>query len=295
MHRRSSSGDAPQRQQRSTRSRIRSEGPTHFDGTRAQSSRGRSHGSSQDGQTRQRASVGANPSGVSQVRPQRGSQGAATQRQSKPGRSSRQPQSSHQGRDSRGPHRPQRPAQPNYVLRRTIAVIIVVALMAAAVWAVMQGMKALSHEIQRQDQEAAASSVQTFWPAPSACVASALDAQIDAPIEVKAGEPVTVTVTMTNKGTEACVLDTGSKHFNLIVTSGEATLWDAMECVSEEPDHELLVSPGEAANPFTITWPGTVKGTSCDEGGPKAKAGTYRLQLTMDGKPVGDPKVLVLK
>lgn len=194
-------------------------------------------------------------------------------------------------RDPRGPRgarAPQPPAQPRYWLRRLILLGAVVLLLLAVVLGIVKGAYAIRDQIREQDRQQAAEQTVTPYPAPQACAADALGVSVSAPEEVASGAGMSIEVSVTNNGADACLLDLGSQSLGASITSGGNPVWASDTCSPSADSRQLLVKPG-ASSSATITWDGRRSGTECAPAAPTATATGQAASATPSESPSATP------
>ncbi|WP_159624914.1 hypothetical protein [Actinomyces sp. zg296] len=198
-------------------------------------------------------------------------------------------------RGARG-QRPVPPPQPRYWLRRLSLLGAVVLLLLALVVGIVQAAYAVRDQIREQDRQQAAERTVTPYPAPRACAADALGVSVRAPEEVAPGAGMSVEVTATNNGADACLLDLGGQSLGARITSGGNPVWASDTCSPSAGSRLLLVKPGASAS-ATITWDGRRSGSKCVPAAPTATAtGTMATPTTTASEspsatPSQDPAV----
>lgn len=166
-----------------------------------------------------------------------------------------------------------------------VVALVVVGILKAAGWA--------SDTVRQQNAQAAASAVHTTYAQPGDCVVSDLEVAATQPDEVAAGQGMTVSLTLTNKGSEACLIDTGSASLGAVITSGQDTVWTSATCPAGTTEHRLLVPAGETAT-ASLRWDGHRTPTTCGEVGAEAGEGTYRIRLSLGQEALTDDRVFVV-
>ena len=116
--------------------------------------------------------------------------------------------------------------------------------------------------IRQQDEQAAADSVVTVYPDPVACPRSSLDVAINVPAETTVGAGLTIGATVTNTGSEACLLDAGGASLGAVIASGTDTVWTSTTCPAEPTSRMLLINAGGSAA-VTLTWDGRRTSPDC--------------------------------
>lgn len=151
---------------------------------------------------------------------------------------------------------------PNYARRRLLVLLAAVGLVAAVVLGIVATGFWVRDTIRQQDADKAASAAGTVYPQPVACVITDLDTSVDMPVQAAVGAGVTADVTVTNRGSQACLVDVGGKSLGLVVVSGNATLLDSTVCPAEPTSRRLLLSAGETAQ-VQVAWNGMVATSEC--------------------------------
>ncbi|HIZ36019.1 MAG TPA: hypothetical protein H9815_09600 [Candidatus Ruania gallistercoris] len=112
---------------------------------------------------------------------------------------------------------------------------------------------------------------------------------------VAAGSQVEVPVTITNTGQVPCLLDVGNASLELAVTSGDDTVWTTAQCPAGREEQRILLATG-AVEERTITWSGRRSAAECPSDTREARAGAYRVQvsLAVDDGAVTERQALTL-
>lgn len=92
-------------------------------------------------------------------------------------------------------------------------------------------------------------------------------------------------VALTNDGETPCLADAGADALVLRVSSGSDEFWSTEHC-AEDAEEPLLLDAG-ASTDRVVRWTGARSAPGCPEDQPAAEAGTYRLEATWHGRPVG--------
>ncbi|WP_366180353.1 hypothetical protein ABXS69_09140 [Actinomyces timonensis] len=82
---------------------------------------------------------------------------------------------------------------------------------------------------------------------------------------------MSVEVTATNNGADACLLDLGGQSLGASITSGGNPVWASDTCSPSADSRQLLLKPGASAS-TTITWDGRRSGSECAPAAPTATA-----------------------
>ncbi|QPL05095.1 MULTISPECIES: hypothetical protein [Actinomyces] len=165
----------------------------------------------------------------------------------------------------------QKPRQPRYWLRWLLVIGVVIAILAAGSYAILAAATWTRDTIREQDEQQAAEAVVTVYPDPVACSAEQLEVVTSAPTMVATGAGLSVNATLTNKGSEACLLDVGGASLGLVITSGGVGQWNSLSCPAEPTQRLLLVNAGESAT-ATLTWDGRVSTGQCAPTGGASEA-----------------------
>ena len=165
-------------------------------------------------------------------------------------------------RPARGRARPRPAPRPRYWLRRLSVLLVLVGLLAAVGYGILTAAAWTRATIRQQDEQAAADSVVTVYPDPAACARSSLDVAVNAPAETTVGAGLTIGATVTNTGSEACLLDVGGANLGAVIASGTDTVWTSTTCPAEPTSRMLLIDAGDSAA-VTLTWDGRRTSPDC--------------------------------
>lgn len=103
----------------------------------------------------------------------------------------------------------------------------------------------------------------------------------------EAGEQPQLSVTITNTGTNICVLNAGTKAQVFTITSGDEVYWLSTDCQVDAIDAEVSLTPGApVSSSVPIVWDRTRSSAeTCD--GPReavpAGGASYHLSVSVDG------------
>lgn len=110
---------------------------------------------------------------------------------------------------------------------------------------------------------------------------------------VAAGVSPTFTITITNAGNTACVVDAGELQREVVIVSGNDRIWSSKDCApADSPARSLLLSPG-MADTTQIAWNRVRSAEGCPTGLPEPKPGTYQASVALAGTS-GGPVVFQL-
>lgn len=107
-----------------------------------------------------------------------------------------------------------------------------------------------------------------------------------------AGDPVTITQTITNIGDVACQRDIGAKANTISITSGGYPVWSSDDCSPGGSSNVVVMKPGEGYQ-VTVSWKGVVTEGRCPDNPPKAQPGSYEAQ-GKNGEVVSKKKTFAL-
>ena len=111
------------------------------------------------------------------------------------------------------------------------------------------------------------------------------------------GQARNISVAIENRAGVACSFEFG--HIDFKISSGDETVYDGSKCQRDRESATLLLIPGDTWN-GGLTWDGELysgcdaKDRNSDGATDPAPAGTYRLQLLLNGQTVGDERVFTL-
>jgi hypothetical protein len=90
-------------------------------------------------------------------------------------------------------------------------------------------------------------------------------------------------VTITNTGTEPCLVDAGDTHREIVVTSGSDRIWSTKDCAPQDADDRtLLLTPG-SSDTQQVAWNLVRSVPGCSGGLPDPAAGTYAAAFSVGG------------
>lgn len=111
------------------------------------------------------------------------------------------------------------------------------------------------------------------------------------------GQSQNISVAIENRAGVACSFGFG--HIDFKISTGDETVYDGSKCQRDRESATLLLIPGDTWN-GGLTWDGGLysgcdaKDRNSDGATDPAPAGTYRLQLLLNGQTVGDERVFTL-
>ena len=111
------------------------------------------------------------------------------------------------------------------------------------------------------------------------------------------GQAQNISVAIENRAGVACSFEFG--HIDFKISTGDETVYDGSKCQRDRESATLLLVPGDTWN-GGLTWDGGLysgcdaKDRNSDGATDPAPAGTYRLQLVLNGQTVGDERVFTL-
>ena len=111
------------------------------------------------------------------------------------------------------------------------------------------------------------------------------------------GQAQNISVAIENRAGVACSFEVG--HIDFKISTGDETVYDGSKCQRDRESATLLLVPGDTWN-GGLTWDGGLysgcdaKDRNSDGATDPAPAGTYRLQLVLNGQTVGDERVFTL-
>ncbi|MFC6356778.1 hypothetical protein [Luethyella okanaganae] len=118
-------------------------------------------------------------------------------------------------------------------------------------------------------------------------------------VDYDPGEQPKLSLTITNTGSKACVIDAGTSKQVFTVKSGDEVYWLSTDCQQNPVDAQVSLEPGKAISSSTpIGWDRTRSAPeTCDATDrPVVPAGgaSYYLAVSVDGIESADPKQFLL-
>ncbi|WP_299059213.1 phage prohead protein [uncultured Actinomyces sp.] len=217
-----------------------------------------------------------------------------------------------------------RPAQvpTSLWVRRIVTGLGLLLIVALLIWGIAKGVSALtkSKETEPQPQRTSAQPTPTATATGAASLkdgeTASSDGIVDADGRVRipacapadltvrpsvsdtlVGQTQNVSVAIENRAGVACSFEFG--QIDLKILSGDETVYDGSKCQRDRTSATLLLVPGDTWN-GGLSWDGglysgcTPRDGNSDGATDPAPAGTYRVQLMLDGKTVGDERVFTI-
>ncbi|TFD54422.1 hypothetical protein E3T55_03000 [Cryobacterium frigoriphilum] len=125
-----------------------------------------------------------------------------------------------------------------------------------------------------------------------------LDAVTDA-VRYESGQQPQLSLSLTNTGTNSCVINAGTAAQVFTITSGAETYWTSTDCQTESSDSQVTLKPGIVVSSSTpIAWDRTRSAVdTCDavtRDGAPAGGASYNLSVTVDGIEAASAKQILL-
>jgi hypothetical protein len=98
-----------------------------------------------------------------------------------------------------------------------------------------------------------------------------------------AGVSATFTVSITNTGTDPCLVDAGEAQREIVITSGTDRIWSNRDCIVAGTESRTLLLPGGGNDTTPFAWNRVRSAEGCPPGLPTPGAGTYSAQLNLAG------------
>ncbi|MDC7121955.1 hypothetical protein OMK64_10445 [Cellulomonas fimi] len=119
---------------------------------------------------------------------------------------------------------------------------------------------------------------------PQTCAPEALALAIAATAEsFPEGTSPTFTVSITNTGTQPCVVDAGDAQREIVITSGVDRVWSSKDCPVAGSESRTLLLAGGTADESTLAWNRVRSAQGCPADQPTPGAGTYSAAFTLAG------------
>lgn len=112
-----------------------------------------------------------------------------------------------------------------------------------------------------------------------------------------AGELPQLSISLTNNGETACLLNVGTSTQTFTVTSGSDTWWRSTDCQSESSDLVVQVDPGQnVTSAAPLAWDRTRSSAdTCGSERPTAPAGYFNLSVEIGGLAAHQSAQFVLR
>lgn len=175
-----------------------------------------------------------------------------------------------------------------YRRRRIVLATVALLVLAAVIFGVAQGVSFVKSQFGSDEPEVAPSATaESTGPSeeelanPETCRSTAIALKV-APesATVAAGAGVQVPITITNEGKVQCLVDVGNANLQMVITSGDDTVWTTAQCPANPKEHQVLLAPG-ASEKDAITWSGKRGAEGCPQGAEVAGPGTYRIEVSL--------------
>lgn len=102
-------------------------------------------------------------------------------------------------------------------------------------------------------------------------------------VSFAAGVSATFTVSITNTGAEACLVDAGEVQREIVITSGADRVWSNRDCVVPGTEKRTLLLAAGFTDTTSFAWNRVRSAEGCPQGLPAPGAGTYSAQLNLAG------------
>jgi len=119
---------------------------------------------------------------------------------------------------------------------------------------------------------------------PANCAPEVLALAITATAEsFPAGVSPTFAVSITNTGSEPCLVDAGEAQREVVITSGVDRVWSSRDCVAAGTEERTLLLGGGVVDETPLVWNRERSAQGCPAGQPEPGAGTYSAAFTLAG------------
>ncbi|MDM7855250.1 hypothetical protein [Cellulomonas alba] len=98
-----------------------------------------------------------------------------------------------------------------------------------------------------------------------------------------AGVSPAFTVTITNVGTQACLVDAGDAHRAVVVSSGKDRVWSSQDCSRSTTASRVLLLPPGGKDAQRVVWNRVRTAAGCPANLPAPKVGSYKVAFTVGG------------
>jgi len=105
-----------------------------------------------------------------------------------------------------------------------------------------------------------------------------------------------LSISLTNDGPEACIMNVGTSTQKFEITSGSDTWWRSTDCQTESSDQVVQIESGQTvASATPLEWDRTRSSVdTCDEDRPRAPAGWFHLSVSIGGIEAADTRMFQL-
>src|SRR6476661_6299229 len=172
-------------------------------------------------------------------------------------------------------------SQTTYWIRRTLVMVLAVALLIGIVW-YLAGRTSRTAAAPASPPQAAPAAPAPPPPSYDAdgrllCVDTSVALTAKVPAEVRSGSTVIVGMTITNSGTEACRRDVSGTLQVFTVFGADGTrLWSTADCFPGEGTEVRDLTPGQSVE-YTVKWSGTTSAPGCAGERTPLPPGSYTL------------------
>jgi hypothetical protein len=125
----------------------------------------------------------------------------------------------------------------------------------------------------------------------SQCQADQLQVAVAGYEKLTVGSTQQFRVSLTNAGSQPCILTVSADDFSLTVASGSDRIWSTEDCAKWVPAKAMTIKPQERTE-LAITWPGGRSKATCVTTKDPLGAGTYVAKATFVG---ATPATLVMQ
>nr|WP_218888508.1 hypothetical protein [Saccharopolyspora hordei] len=164
-----------------------------------------------------------------------------------------------------------------YWRRRAVAIVAVLAAVGLVGWGAVALLGGSAREPQAAPPQGAPVAIAADEPPPQ-CPDEVIRVAAEVPRpEFRVGDPVPMSIVVTNAGDRPCVRDTNRMLRELTVTSQSGKhVWSSNDCYSESTNEQPLLEPGQPVR-NDVQWSGVTSTPDCDPGQPRAAAGQYQV------------------
>lgn len=180
-----------------------------------------------------------------------------------------------------------------YWIRRSLVVVVALALVVGVVWLVWPKEPAISAvpPPTSPSQTPSGLSTPSVTPTPSptptgpvACDPTLVKLNVAGFERIKVGAKNTAfSLTATNNAQVACILTISPKTYSLTVTSGKDRIWSTADCEKWVPAKETTLDAG-ATHEFSVKWTLRRSSKDCKLTKDQLKPGTYVATASLESK-----------